>query len=673
MNLENVMVSDIETDGLLDTLTKMHVMSVGWKNKDGKWQIKSSPNKEDVVKVFCNPDNIIVMHNGRRFDKPALERIFNIKVTAIIIDSLAVAWAVEPLRTRKFGLETYGEDFGVPKPKIDDWDNLPYEVYEQRCTSDVKINILLWEQLYEKLKLIYASNPEDMVRLIHLLNWIMDCSYMQELQKIKVDVSKTEETLSYFEGLKEQKIESLKKAMPKVKITSLRSKPKVFYKKDNSLSESGKKWNEMLSACNLPEDYEGQIEVITGYEEPNPNSVTQKKQWLYSLSWKPKTFKHNRNKETNEVKIVEQIMTEDKMLCPSVLELADKEPAIHEFDGLTVLTHRIGILKGFLKDRDENDMIYQGLQQLAITLRWMHSKIVNLPRFTGKGDLRDGKWIRECLIAGEGKKIVQSDLSGIESRTSDHYTFHINRERIEKTKQQFFDPHTEISVASNLMTADEEIWFKYIKEKKDLEEKGEDSAHIVPELFGEPSDEFYKLLELTDREAKDKMNQLKIARSKGKTTNYASLYNVQKKTLARNLEISEKEAQKLIDAYWEVNFAVKEATKSFKTQMVGNEQWIFNPISKFWYILKQEQNKFSVVNQSSAVYCFNIWVWNCTRMGIWPVTQSHDDQLYIVDEAKTTHTQDIINEAMRRTNSQLKLNSVLDCETQIGNSVADTH
>jgi hypothetical protein len=670
MNLDNVLVADCETDGLYENASKMHVLSLGYREK-GKWKIKSTNKKEDVEKIFCNPTNVIVMHNGLRYDKPVLEKIHNIKITATIVDSLALAWYVFPNREKegkKYGLESFGEDYGVPKPKVEDWKQQSYEIYKERCQEDTRINILLWEDIKTKLDLMYGDSPQDMVRVINILNWIMECSFMQEVQKIRVDVEKVKKNLAYLESLKEEKTRHLMHAMPKIPIKVSRNKPKI-YKKDGSVSSEGEKWLNFLKERGLEESYNGVIEEITRWEQSNPNSVKQKKDWLYSLGWTPQTFKHNRNKETGEVKVVEQIMTEDKMLCPSVLKLLEKEPAIESLDGLTVLTHRIGILKSFLEKKDDRDMISQGLWSLAVTMRWKHSVIVNLPKYTGKGDIRDGKWVRECLIAGDGKSIVQSDLSGIESRTSDHYTFHINPERIKKTQMPYFDPHCEISVSSNLMTSDEEIFYVFKSAKKD------DSSLDV-ETFSElykPTDKVRELLSLPEEQQKDLMGKLKIARSKGKTCNYASLYNVGAETLARNLEIPVKEANKLIDAYWKIHYAVKVASDKFQIKKIGEENWVYNPISNFYYYLRNKKDIFSTVNQSSAVYCFNIWVWNCTKMGIFPVTQSHDDTVYVVDEKDVEKTKNIIKEAMRRANRQLNLNVELACETQVGKNIAETH
>jgi len=53
------------------------------------------------------------------------------------------------------GLDAIGKDHGVPKPKVDDWENLSYEEYAHRCTEDVKINFLEWQMQKKKLEEIY--------------------------------------------------------------------------------------------------------------------------------------------------------------------------------------------------------------------------------------------------------------------------------------------------------------------------------------------------------------------------------------------------------------------------------------------------------------------------------------------------------------------------------------
>lgn len=647
MKLDSVIAGDIEANGLLEEATKFHVFS--W----GSDQIQSTNDPKVIGEYFANPNNYVAIHNGQRFDVPLVEKLCGIKVKAVVVDTLALAWYLD-LKRASYGLEGYGEEFGVPKPVISSWSDLTYDEYKNRCEEDVKITITLWRRLLGKLREIY-DNDEDIIRLINYLNFIMQCSYHQERQKVLVDLHKVRNNLTTFTLMKDQKVEQLKLAMPRNPIKRKVSKPAQMYKKNGDLSEAGKKW--------LSYGIEGDSgEIIVSYEDANPNSTQQKKEWLYALGWEPQTFKYNRNKETGEVKKVEQIMTEEKTLCPSVLKLKDKEPAIEVLEGISVLSHRIGLLQ-WLLDNNKDGYVVQGLYQLAVTLRWQHSGIVNYPRVTSKGDIRDGKWIRECLIAGEGHKIVQSDLSGIESRTSDHYTFPLNPGLIAETQQKYFDPHIKIAIASNLMTQEEGTWYKWKKENKERKEKG------LEEL---PLSEFGTISFVVDDE-KALMTKLKLARDKAKTTNYASLYQVGANTLSRNLNIPKHEAQRLIDGYWRVHWAVKEVTKTFKIKKVGEELWVLNPISKFWHNLRNEKDAFSTVNQSSAVFCFNMWLAFITKEGYWPILQSHDDLMIRVKAGEEDKVKQVILKAMQKVNDKLKLNVALDCEVQIGNSADQTH
>lgn len=682
MNLDNVKVADIETKGLLHeihTEEDFHILSVGYKNASGKWCIKSTSNREDVLKVFEDPSNVIVGHYFIPYDAVALEKLFNFKIKATIIDSLAISWYLYNTE-KKHGLEVYGEKYGVPKIKIDpeEWKGpMPGETLPEfmtkmksRCETDVKININLWVEQLAYLRKIYSTD-EEIIRIIKYLNFIMQCSKEQEKQKIQVDISKVNETLEKFEKLKQEKFLALQKVMPKVPQVTTKNKPKILFKKDGTMSANHIKWLEFLKVCKLPEDSKGPIDYIKGYSEPNPNSVKQKKEWLYSLGWKPQTFVYNRDKETGKVDKVEQILTSEKNLCPSVTKLIEKEPSLEYLKGMSILTHRIGLFKGLLKNSNENGFLAQGLYQLANSLRWQHSVIVNFPRVTGKGDIADGKWIRECLIAGEGNKFVQSDLSGIESRTSDHYTFHLNPELIKETSGKYFDPHTKIAVVSNLMTKDEEVWFKWRKENKDR--KKDNLPLLEPEVFGEISEDFEFIRNLDIGESKKLMNKLKEARSRGKTTNYSSLYLVGSVTLARTLGISKKEGQALIDAYWKIHWAVKKVSESFEIKTVKKQMWIFCPISGFWHPIRNRKDAFSVVNQSSSVYCFNIWLWNITQQSVWPILQTHDDLMLRCKKSEAKKYSGIINEAMEKTNKQLKLNVKLGCDVEIGDSFAETH
>ena len=67
----------------------------------------------------------------------------------------ALSWHLNTKRS-VHGLDSFFEDFGVAKPKIDDWENLTYEEYRHRCEVDVEINHLLWRDFMLRLTEMYT-------------------------------------------------------------------------------------------------------------------------------------------------------------------------------------------------------------------------------------------------------------------------------------------------------------------------------------------------------------------------------------------------------------------------------------------------------------------------------------------------------------------------------------
>lgn len=134
IDLDRVFVADLESKGFLEDIkgekTDLHVLGVGYKNISDNWEIKTTNKENDVKKVFENPNNTIVGHNFYMFDIPSLEKIFkDINIQATIIDSLLVAWYIEPNRLKeggKYGLADFGEEFGVKKPEVnsEEWAGL---------------------------------------------------------------------------------------------------------------------------------------------------------------------------------------------------------------------------------------------------------------------------------------------------------------------------------------------------------------------------------------------------------------------------------------------------------------------------------------------------------------------------------------------------------------------
>jgi len=142
-------VFDIETNGLLDVLDKIHVLS--YMGTDGQVHYM---HDYDHMRTFFETADTLIGHNIIRFDIPAVEKVLGIKVRSRLVDTLALSWYLNHERM-KHGLESYGEEYGVPKPVIKDWDSLTPEEYAHRCCEDVRINYRLWIDLQNKLRRLY--------------------------------------------------------------------------------------------------------------------------------------------------------------------------------------------------------------------------------------------------------------------------------------------------------------------------------------------------------------------------------------------------------------------------------------------------------------------------------------------------------------------------------------
>ena len=168
------------------------------------------------------------------------------------------------------GLAGWGEEFGVPKPEIDDWQNLPIEEYVRRVEEDVKIQTLLWEKMLNDLNQLYDNNEALISSLMRYLSFKMHTVRLQEENPFTLDVETTEKNLTYLEGLKEEKTNALKRVMPTVGVVSKRVPPKTPHKKDGGLSAQGEKWKKLTEERGLVFEHSEPIEVINNYDEPKP-------------------------------------------------------------------------------------------------------------------------------------------------------------------------------------------------------------------------------------------------------------------------------------------------------------------------------------------------------------------------------------------------------------------
>lgn len=631
-----ITVYDIETDGF--DATKMHVFS---STEDGV-TITSTPGEAWDVSTL--KPHTYVGHNIRRYDIPTLERLYDFTWGFDWVDTLILSWYLFPERN-EHGLDSWGESFGIPKPKVEDWEGLTYEEYEHRCSEDVKINWKLAELCANRLALLYECDPSESFKLpiVKYLMFKMDCAAEQERSQWKLDKDLCAKSVAELSAEVEKRRDALKLVMPEVAKKVKKSRPAKPYKKDGSHSTHGASWFSLLEEHGLPEDYTGFVEVVHHYEPPNPGSSDQVKAWLFSLGWVPETFKYEREDDGSSRAIpqVRKEGEEGKELCPSVKRLIEKEPGVRELEGLTVAQHRLGLLTGFQRDADDEGFLKAQIAGLTNTMRFKHKTIVNLPGVNKPY----GKLVRGCLIAREGRVLCGSDMSSLEDLTKRHYMFFYDPDYVKEMSVPGFDPHLNLAMFAKALIEEEVDTWKAAKKAKDA----------------------------IDDAVQKVVNKVTIYRKKFKVTNYSATYGVGKDKLAREMQVPVKEAEGLLKAYWERNWSIRAIADDCKVKRVKGQDWLFNPVSKFWYSLRNDKDRFSTLNQGTGVFCFDSWVREVRRRRPQLTGQFHDEIILEIKEGFEDKARALLLEAIQAVNDKLKLNVELGIDIQFGRAYSDIH
>lgn len=624
----DVFVFDIEANGF--TPDRIHCLGICNVKTN---VVKSTTSYKNMRKFFTNPDNIIVAHNGVRFDVVWVEKILDIEVVCKVVDTLALSWYLYPNRIQH-GLGSWGEDFGIPKPLVEDWEDQPIEVYLNRVEEDVKINTKLWKKQWSYLKRLYI-NDEDAWRLIDYLTFKMVCAKDQEQLRWKLDVNKAMAGYQELFRLKQEKVVQLMAVMPKLPVYKTTTVPAKPFLKSGLRSASGITWDKLCAEHGHDPGDMTPFKYVVSYRDSNPSYMPNVKSWLIELGWIPETFKYSRDKETGETKILEQVnLPHGAGICPSIKKLYHLDPNLELLDGLSVLIHRIGMLKGFLNNMSKDGYVKARIKGLTNTLRVKHTELANLPGV----DKPYGEMMRGCLTAPEGCELVGSDMSALEDRTKQSYMWKHDPEYVKTMMEPGYCPHVDIAVLAKFLTPEQE--------------------------------ERHKLGTFIDDADK---KTILAGRKKAKPVNYGGAYGQKAKGLSQQTGMSLPEASELTRIYEQRNWSLEAIANGCVVKTVNGQRWLFQPVSKLWYSLRGDKDRFSTLNQGTGVWCFDLWVKHLKSMGM-PVCGSfHDEVVAAVTPGKQQPIERMVREAMRRTNEELKLNRELDCSLDFGNDYSQIH
>jgi DNA polymerase-1 len=403
---------DIEADGLLDTITKVHCIAcidvdTGEARDFKPWELEQGI-------AYLSTADILIAHNGLRYDFPALEKLHGFVVPfEKKRDTLVIARLIHPnvkendsklnktlLAQKK---PTMGDEFGRHTLKA--WgirlkENKaafegPWEVWTQEmhdyCIQDIQTNLRLWKFLdvdrYSQAAIELEHRVAVVCEKITQAGWPFDMQKAGELH-----AKLTEEKFKYETRLKQEFGGWWKPKTKHGKI--LEFTPKVTDRGERAL----KRGYVAGQPCT-------QIE----WEDFNPSSRPHMMRVLQKLGWKPTEFTEAGTPKMDE-EIIEGIAAE-----------------YPQADGLTtylMLEKRLGQLadgdKAWLKHVGNDLRVHGEYNPMgAVTSRAAHFR-PNLAQVPAASSPY-GHECRELFTVPPGWEAVGADMEGLEGRCFAHY------------------------------------------------------------------------------------------------------------------------------------------------------------------------------------------------------------------------------------------------------------
>jgi len=433
------LVFDLEANGLLEDVSKLWCI-VAYDLDTQETHVFTDNDRKykgiDEGLKFLQKADTLIGHNIIMYDLPVMDLVFGTKFDSKLIDTYLLSLMLDFNRKLKHSvgrhsLTNWGEYFGVPKPKQDQWTKWEPSMLH-RCIEDVRINVLVYKHLIKEQKDIQVPK-RTMQREMEVASisaqqvkngWLFNRRLAE--RHIKFLDRELERIANLVEPLLPNIVKCKDTWITNEECNTIMETKGIIYDSDlgskrlrdiktNLFTKAGKVHSHTAKWFNISPD---DVHLIGGpycRVEFIPTKMTQTaeiKKFLFTQGWKPTQWNMKIN-EDGEKERTSAKLTEDSF--ESIEGDIGKDLALH-----AIYRHRRNTIlnmknedKGWLGVmRDDSRIECVPFTLGTATGRMSHRKLVNVP---GAKSVF-GREMRELFIAPRNDVLVGCDLASAQLR-----------------------------------------------------------------------------------------------------------------------------------------------------------------------------------------------------------------------------------------------------------------
>ena len=407
------LIYDIETDGLLNELTKIHCLVALNLDTGTVYNFSDDdqalPSVDDGI-LLLSRASLLIGHNVIGFDGPAIKKVSGVDLSSIKThDTFIMSQTLSYQRSHRHGLAGWGEYLGYKKWEFEDFTTYSRDMLDY-CIRDVHVNKRVYDYLLEEFKQVASKNP------------LISAGLRIEHDAAIFNATAREQGWNFDTDLARKNLDKMSQRMEEIEaaVHPLLGEREVFIDKEDKTPKFKKDGTYTAASHRIISEYLGR--TLEPGDTPLPPGTTFRrsrmepielgnlahvKDWLLDNGWVPDEYQKRKVGW-------EWVTTGPKLTSSSLRKMGEIGEMIDDY---YTLRNRRSVIEGWLTTSNGGRLRGNMWTIGTPTFRCRHEVIVNLPAVTAPW----GRELRELFRADAGERLVGADSSGNQLRGLCHY------------------------------------------------------------------------------------------------------------------------------------------------------------------------------------------------------------------------------------------------------------